>query len=77
METNSKETKNDNQNINNNINNEIKIEAKSNEDEDINIEEIQKKLEEQEEASNNDNDLFSHNLDNMLENIACLIASEK
>ena len=77
METNSKEIKNDNQNNIININNEIKIEAKSNEEEDINIEEIQKKLEEQEEASNNDNDLFSHNLDNMLENIACIIASEK
>ena len=77
METNSKEIKNDNQNNINNINNEIKMEAKSNEEEDINIEEIQKKLEEQEEASNNDNDLFSHNLDNMLENIACIIASEK
>jgi len=38
---------------------------------------FKKKLEEQEEASNNDNDLFSHNLDNMLENIACIIASEK
>jgi hypothetical protein len=77
METNSKEIKNDNQNNINNINNEIKMEAKSNEEEDINIEEIQKKLEEQEEASNNDNDLFSHNLDTMLENIACIIASEK
>ena len=77
METNSKEIKNDNQNNINNINNEIKMEAKSNEEEDINIEEIQNKLEEQEEASNNDNDLFSHNLDNMLENIACIIASEK
>ena len=77
METNSKEIKNDNKNNINNINNEIKMEAKSNEEEDINIEEIQKKLEEQEEASNNDNDLFSHNLDNMLENIACIIASEK
>ena len=77
METNSKEIKNDNQNNINNINNEIKMEAKSNEEEDINIEEIQKKLEEQEEERNNDNDLFYNNLDNMLENIACIIASEK
>ena len=62
----------------NNINNinEINIENKNN-DEDINIEEIQKKLEEQEETNINENDLFSHNLDNMLENIACIIASEK
>jgi len=77
METNSKEIKINNLINNDNINNEIKTGAKNNEDEDINIEEIQKKLEEQEEASNNDNDLFSHNLDNMLENIACIIASEK
>ena len=59
------------------INNDDRIDNKNNEEEDINIEDIQKKLEEQEEASNNDNDLFSHNLDNMLENIACIIASEK
>ena len=55
----------------------LNIDNKNNEEEDINIEDIQKKLEEQEEANNNDNDLFSHNLDNMLENIACIIASEK
>jgi hypothetical protein len=77
MESNPKETKNEDKNSNNNIINEINIDNKNNEEEDINIEDIQKKLEEQEEASNNDNDLFSHNLDNMLENIACLIASEK
>ena len=27
--------------------------------------------------NNDENDLFSHNLDNILENIACIIASEK
>jgi hypothetical protein len=77
MESKPKETKNEDKNSNNNIINEINIDNKNNEEEDINIEDIQKKLEEQEEASNNDNDLFSHNLDNMLENIACIIASEK
>ena len=77
MESKPKETKNEDKNSNNNIINEINIDQKNNEEEDINIEDIQKKLEEQEEASNNDNDLFSHNLDNMLENIACIIASEK
>ena len=77
MESKPKETKNEDKNSNNNIINEINIDNKNYEEEDINIEDIQKKLEEQEEASNNDNDLFSHNLDNMLENIACIIASEK
>ncbi len=77
MESKPKETKNEDKNSNNNIINEINIDNKNNEEEDINIEDIQKKLEEQEEANNNDNDLFSHNLDNMLENIACIIASEK
>ena len=77
MESKPKETKNEDKNSNDNIINEINIDNKNNEEEDINIEDIQKKLEEQEEASNNDNDLFSHNLDNMLENIACIIASEK
>ena len=75
METIKKETQNNNEN-NNNVINEINFEKKENEG-DIDIEEIQKKLEEQEDANNNDNELFSHNLDNMLENIACLIASEK
>jgi hypothetical protein len=69
METIKKEAQNNINVINDNNN-------KGNE-EDINIEELQKKLEEQEDINNNENDLFSHNLDNMLENIACLIASEK
>ena len=59
----------------------LQIVGKNNEnkinEEDINIEEIQKKLEEQDDDNSNENELFSHNLDNMLENIACLIASEK
>lgn len=63
---------NNNTNIINEINNENKID-----DENIDIEEIQKKLEEQEENNNNDNDLFSHNLENMLDNIARIITSEK
>ena len=41
------------------------------------IQKKSKKLEEQEYNNNNENDLFSHNLDNMLENIAFTIASEK
>ena len=45
--------------------------------EDLNIEEIQKKLEEQGEVNSSENDLFSNKLDCMLENIACIIASEK
>ena len=69
METIKKETQNNINVINDNNN-------KGNE-EDVNIEEIIKKLEEQEDINNNENDLFSHNLDNKLENIACLIASEK
>jgi len=44
METNSKEIKINNLINNDNINNEIKTGAKNNEDEDINIEEIQKKI---------------------------------
>ena len=78
METIKKETQNNqnNQNNNNNVINEKNNENKINE-EDINIEEIQKKLEEQDDDNSNENELFSHNLDNMLENIACLIASEK
>ena len=77
METKPKENQTNNQinnntNIINEINNENKID-----DENIDIEEIQKKLEEQEENNNNDNDLFSHNLENMLDNIARIITSEK
>ena len=76
MESKTKEIPNNNLSNEKNLINEINNEDKNN-DEDINIEEIQKKLEDQEEANNNENDLFSHNLDNMLENIACLITSEK
>ena len=77
MESKTKEIPNNNNQTNNsNIVNDINSENKNNE-EDINIEEIQKKLEEQEDNNNNENDLFSHNLDNMLENIACIITSEK
>ena len=76
METIKKEVQNEIQN-NNNIINEIKDNNNINNEEDINIEEIQKKLEDQEDVNNNENDLFSHNLDNMLENIAYLIATEK
>ena len=61
---------------NNKISSSVNEKQKNN-DEEINIEEIQKKLEEQGEANNNDNEHFSHNLDGMLESIACLIASEK
>jgi hypothetical protein len=63
---------------NNNINiiNEVSDENKIDEEK-IDIEEIQKKLEEQEENNNNENDLFSHNLENMLDNIARLITAEK
>ena len=76
METEQKETKNDSQVNNTNIINEINIENK-NKEEDIDIEEIQKKLEEQEDINNNDNDLFSHNLDSMIEKIARIISAEK
>ena len=76
MESKTKELPNNNLSNEKKLINEINNEVKNN-DEDINIEEIQKKLEDQEEANNNENDLFSHNLDNMLENIACLITSEK
>ena len=76
MESKTKEIPNNNLSNEKNLINEINNEDKNN-DEDINIEEIQKKLEEQEDNNNNENDLFSHNLDNMLENIACIIASEK
>ena len=57
--------------------NEINTENKINEEEEMNIEKIQKKLEEQGEDNNAENDLFSNKLDSLLENIACLIASEK
>ena len=76
METEQKETKNDSQVNNTNIINEINTENK-NKEEDIDIEEIQKKLEEQEDINNNDNDLFSHNLDSMIEKIARIISAEK
>ena len=76
METEQKETKNDSQVNNTNIINEINTENK-NKEEDIDIEEIQKKLEEQEDTNNNDNDLFSHNLDSMIEKIARIISAEK
>ena len=76
MEVKSKERQINNQI--NNINNIFEINTENNNnDEDINIEEIQKKLEEQEDNNNNESGLFSHNLDNILENIACIIASEK
>ena len=73
MESKQNEIKgNNNINIINEINDENKID-----EEKIDIEEIQKKLEEQEENNNNENDLFSHNLENMLDNIARLITAEK
>ena len=73
MESKQNEIKaNSNINIINEINDENKID-----EEKIDIEEIQKKLEEQEENNNNENDLFSHNLENMLDNIARLITAEK
>ena len=73
MESKQNEIKgNNNTNIINEINDENKID-----EEKIDIEEIQKKLEEQEENNNNENDLFSHNLENMLDNIARLITAEK
>ena len=73
MESKQNEIKaNNNINIINEINDENKID-----EEKIDIEDIQKKLEEQEENNNNENDLFSHNLENMLDNIARLITAEK
>ena len=73
MESKQKEIQtNNNININNEMKNENKID-----EENIDIEDIQKKLEEQEEGNNNENDLFSHNLENMLDNIARIITSEK
>ena len=73
MESKQNEIKaNSNINIINEINDENKID-----EEKIDIEEIQKKLEDQEESNNNENDLFSHNLENMLDNIARLITAEK
>ena len=73
MESKQNEIKgNNNINIINEVNDENKID-----EEKIDIEEIQKKLEEQEENNNNENDLFSHNLENMLDNIARLITAEK
>ena len=56
--------------------NEVESENKINE-EDINIDLIQKKLEEQGEVNNLENDFFSNKLDTLLENIAKIIASEK
>ena len=56
--------------------NELESENKINE-EDINIDLIQKKLEEQGEVNNLENDFFSNKLDTLLENIAKIIASEK
>ena len=73
MESKQNEIKgNNNTNIINEINDENKID-----EEKIDIEDIQKKLEDQEENNNNENDLFSHNLENMLDNIARLITAEK
>ena len=63
-------------NNNKNKPNEMSSENKINEEE-INIDLIQKKLEEQGEANNIENDLFSNKLDSLLENIAKIIASEK
>ena len=63
-------------NNNKNKSNEMGSENKINEEE-INIDLIQKKLEEQGEVNNIENDLFSNKLDSLLENIAKIIASEK
>ena len=62
---------------NNNKQNQEEINENKMIEEDLNIEEIQKKLEEQGEVNSSENDLFSNKLDCMLENIACIIASEK
>ena len=58
------------------IEKEEKNEIKKEEPE-INIEELQKKLEAQNDLNSIENEKFSHDLDNLLENIACLIDSEK
>ena len=77
MESKPKET----QNISNENNNQIKSKEVESEnkinEEDINIDLIQKKLEEQGEVNNLENDFFSNKLDTLLENIAKIIASEK
>ena len=77
MESKPKET----QNISNENNNKIKSNEEQNEnkiiEEDINIEHIQKKLEEQGEVNNLENNFFSNKLDSLLENIAKIIATEK
>ena len=77
MESKPKETQNISNENNNQIKpNELESENKINE-EDINIDLIQKKLEEQGEVNNLENDFFSNKLDTLLENIAKIIASEK
>ena len=77
MESKPKEPQNISNEINNQIKpNELESENKINE-EDINIDLIQKKLEEQGEVNNLENDFFSNKLDTLLENIAKIIASEK
>ena len=77
MESKPKET----QSISNDNNNKNKSNEEQNEnkiiEEDINIEHIQKKLEEQGEVNNLENDFFSNKLDSLLENIAKIIATEK
>ena len=77
MESKPKETQNLlNENSNKEKSNEIKSENIIKE-ENLSIEQIQKKLEEQGDENNIENDLFSNKLDGLLENIACIIASEK
>ena len=77
MESKPKEPQNNSNENNNQIKpNEVESENKINE-EDINIDLIQKKLEEQGEVNNLENDFFSNKLDTLLENIAKIIASEK
>ena len=77
MEPKPKEYQNlSNENNNKEKSNEIKTENIIKE-ENLSIEQIQKKLEEQGEENNIENDLFSNKLDGLLENIACIIASEK
>ena len=77
MESKPKESQNISNENNNQIkSNEVESENKINE-EDINIDLIQKKLEEQGEVNNLENDFFSNKLDTLLENIAKIIASEK
>ena len=77
MESKPKESQNLlNENNNKEKSNEIKTENIIKE-ENLSIEQIQKKLEEQGEENSIENDLFSNKLDGLLENIACIIASEK